>query len=70
MITFQGELRERKDATFQTAHEPQSIAAREHNGQIRDLLPHPPDEPFEFSKDAKWMPAASEASVSAPSSAG
>ena len=53
MITFQGELRERKDATFQTAHEPQSIAAREHNGQIRDLLPHPPDEPFEFSKDAE-----------------
>lgn len=46
-------MRERKDATFQTAYEPQRVPTGEHNAQISDLLPHPADQPFEFSKDAE-----------------
>jgi len=41
MVAFQGQLRERKDATFQPAYEPDRIATGDNGGKARIFSPEP-----------------------------
>lgn len=52
MVTFKGQKRERKDATFQPAYEPGCIATGEHNGQIGVRIAEPADVSLQFAQQA------------------